>query len=79
MKVLSWNVQGFGGVEKRRKVKELIGRCDPDLVVLQETKKEVMHRNLVKWTVGPFVIKVDIYYCGGSIRGYSMYLESSLC
>lgn len=55
MLVLTWNVRGLGGLEKRRLVKEVIKGCNPDVVVIQETKKEVMPDCLVSWILGVYL------------------------
>lgn len=34
MKIISWNVRGLGGVEKRQAVKECIRKYNLDMVVL---------------------------------------------
>lgn len=52
MKIMSWNVRGLGGAEKRQVIKECIRRCNQDMVVLQETKKEKIVPALVRSTVG---------------------------
>jgi exonuclease III len=38
MKILSWNVRGLGGAEKRRDVRLLVGEKLPYILCLQETK-----------------------------------------
>jgi len=38
MKILSWNVRGLGGFEKRRKVCKLVREKQPFIVCIQETK-----------------------------------------
>ena len=40
MKILSWNVRGLGDPRKRGKVKEIILKVGPKIVMLQETKLE---------------------------------------
>lgn len=47
MKILSWNIRGGGSAGKRRAIKEVICRENPDLVVLQEVKKINIDRNFV--------------------------------
>lgn len=47
MKIISWNIRGLGGKQKRRLIKELLGIESPDLVVLQETKKEDINIKLM--------------------------------
>lgn len=42
----------LGGVEKRRLVKAAIKNCIPNVLVIQETKKEVMPSRLVRWILG---------------------------
>lgn len=43
MKMVSWNVRGLGGWEKRSKIKEFLLSCSPDIVLLQETKLQEVH------------------------------------
>jgi exonuclease III len=38
MKLVSWNVRGLGGPEKKREVRSLIKEKCPFIVCLQETK-----------------------------------------
>ena len=47
MKIFSWNIRGSGSSSKRRAVKEAICKVDPDIVVLQETKREEVNRSFV--------------------------------
>ena len=47
MKILTWNIRGSGSSDKRRIVKRLLCRVNPDLVVLQEVKREVADRQLI--------------------------------
>lgn len=35
MRIVSWKVRGVGGEEKRRVVKELVRRCNVDILCLQ--------------------------------------------
>ncbi|XP_077232581.1 uncharacterized protein LOC143869909 [Tasmannia lanceolata] len=48
MKTLSWNVNGLGSLAKRAQVKEMVNRCKPSLVCLQETKLEVIDKVTVQ-------------------------------
>ena len=41
MKVVSWNVRGLGGLEKRREERKLVGEKSPFILCLQETKLAV--------------------------------------
>ena len=41
MKLVSWNVRGLGGLEKRREVRRLVGEKSPFGLCLQETKLSV--------------------------------------
>ena len=51
MKIFSWNIRGSGSSSKRRAIKEAIGKANPDIVVLQEIKREE-----VSWSfVGEFM------------------------
>ena len=47
MKILSWNIRGSGSSCKRRAIKKTICNSSPDLVVLQEVKREVIDRAFV--------------------------------
>lgn len=40
MKIISWNIRGLGDRTKRRSIKELISKEKPDVVILQEVKRE---------------------------------------
>lgn len=41
MRLISWNVRGLGGLEKRREVRKLVGEKSPLILCLQETKVSV--------------------------------------
>jgi len=43
MQLLSWNVRGLGGMEKRREVRLLVAETRPHILCLQETKLPVFH------------------------------------
>ncbi|KAK9943830.1 hypothetical protein M0R45_009426 [Rubus argutus] len=47
MKIISWNIRGMGSRSKRRVIKEKILTSKADVVILQETRKEVIHRKLI--------------------------------
>jgi len=51
MKLISWNVQGLGSVEKRREVRKLVEEKKPLILCLQETKLAVCNDklNLLMW------------------------------
>ncbi|KAK2403399.1 DNA-(apurinic or apyrimidinic site) endonuclease [Trifolium repens] len=38
MKIISWNIRGLGGLEKRQEVHKLVGDLHPSILCLQETK-----------------------------------------
>ncbi|KAK9154956.1 hypothetical protein Sjap_002436 [Stephania japonica] len=44
MRIVSWNVRGINAVTKRREVKEEVRLMNPDILVIQETKKMVIDR-----------------------------------
>lgn len=52
MKILSWNVRGLGGVEKRRSIRDCIRKYRPDVIIFLETKKEVMKSRLIRSAIG---------------------------
>lgn len=41
MKIISWNVRGLGGVEKKREVSQMVREKCPLILCIQETKLEV--------------------------------------
>ncbi|XP_021820446.1 uncharacterized protein LOC110762145 [Prunus avium] len=47
MKIISWNIRGLGSKRKRLVLKEQLTRLRPDIVILQETKKQEIDRRLV--------------------------------
>ena len=47
MKIMIWNMRGCGSYRKRRSIKEVISKKDPNMVVLQEVKKETVDRRFV--------------------------------
>ena len=53
MKIINWNVRGLGSRNKRRMVKDFLRSANPDVVMIQETKKEKCDRRFVGsvWTV----------------------------
>ena len=53
MKIISWNIRGLGSRTKRRVVKDFLRLQNPDVVMFQETKREVCDRRFVGsvWSV----------------------------
>ena len=53
MKIINWNTRGLGSRNKRRVVKDFLRLENPDVVMIQETKKEKCDRRFVGsvWTV----------------------------
>ena len=47
MKILSWNTRGLGSKKKRRIVRRFLSSQSPDVVMLQETKREIWDRRFV--------------------------------
>ena len=47
MKILSWNTRGLGSKKKRRIVRRFLSTQNPDIVMLQETKRETWDRRFV--------------------------------
>ena len=52
MKIINWNIRGLGSRKKRRVVKDFLRHENPDVVMFQETKREVCDRRFVGsvWT-----------------------------
>ena len=62
MKILTWNIRGSGSSYKRRAIKKSICKLNPDLVVLQEIKREFIDRAFVGsiWrSRGQLVVQVE--------------------
>ncbi|KAJ9671263.1 hypothetical protein PVL29_027312 [Vitis rotundifolia] len=53
MKIISWNIRGLGSRNKRRVVKEFLRLQNLDVVMFQETKREVCDKRFVGsvWSV----------------------------
>ena len=47
MKIISWNIRGLGSRKKRRVVKDFLRFQNLDVVMFQETKREVCGRRFV--------------------------------
>ncbi|KAJ9691713.1 hypothetical protein PVL29_013791 [Vitis rotundifolia] len=52
MKIISWNIQGLGSRKKRRVVKDFLHHENSDVVMFQETKREVCDMRFISsvWT-----------------------------
>jgi len=53
MRLLSWNVCGLGGLEKRKEVKELVREKVPFVLYTQETKLQLIDDFLCTSIWGP--------------------------
>ncbi|KAJ9693369.1 hypothetical protein PVL29_012222 [Vitis rotundifolia] len=53
MKIISWNTRGLGSRKKRRVVIDFLRLENPDVVIIQETKKVECDRRFVGsvWTI----------------------------
>lgn len=40
MKIISWNIRGLGSRKKRKVVKDFLYHENPDIILLQETKRK---------------------------------------
>ena len=47
MKIISWNTRGLGSIKKRRVIKDFLCLENPDVVLLQETKRESCDQRFV--------------------------------
>ncbi|GLT48263.1 hypothetical protein SLA2020_218980 [Shorea laevis] len=69
MKVLSYNVRGLGGGGKKRDLREMITKENFDVVLVQETKMNVLDVRMSRaiWRVGDFdwMMKSAIGNLGG--------------
>ncbi|KAK2414609.1 DNA-(apurinic or apyrimidinic site) endonuclease [Trifolium repens] len=46
MKIVSWNIRGLGGLEKRKEVRKLVGELGPSILCLQKTKLQTFDASL---------------------------------
>ena len=61
MKIINWNVRGLGSRNKRRVVKDFMRSENPDVVMIQETKKVKYDRSL--WVVsGQLEIRNELLF-----------------
>lgn len=71
MKIISWNVRGLGGFEKRREVNQLVREKNPFILCLQESKLSVVNDLVCKalWNDSSvdFSFKPSIGASGGLI------------
>lgn len=53
MKIISWNVNGLGNQKKNSSIKNLLRKFQPEIILLQETKKEEITANCISsfWAV----------------------------
>lgn len=53
MKIISWNVKGLDSRDKHRVMKEMLKRENLDIIILQETKKQLVDRRIMGcvWSV----------------------------
>ena len=67
MKILSWNTRGLGSKKKRRIVRRFLSSQNPDVVMLQEKKREIWNKRFVSsvWK-GISVEWVALPACGAS-------------
>lgn len=47
MKIISWNFKGLDSRDKHRVMKEMLKRENLDIIIIQETKKEVVDRRIL--------------------------------
>lgn len=48
MKIVSWNIRGIGDQSKHLAIKRLIMKTNPELVLIQETKKDSIEIDIIK-------------------------------
>jgi len=70
MKIISWNIRGLGGFEKRREVSQLMREKKPFIVCFQETKLTVFDDVFHK-------IKLRDELCNFSFLFYFLRLDCS--
>lgn len=56
MKIISWNIGGLGKLRKRRLIKETIVEAAPNVIILQETEREVINRRVIGSSAGIVII-----------------------
>ncbi|KAH7666231.1 RNA-directed DNA polymerase protein [Dioscorea alata] len=69
MKILSWNVRGLGKPSKRHLVKEIISSSRSDIICLQETKLQDVHKSTWRTIGGVRLNSFDFLPAQGSAGG----------
>ena len=70
MKIISWNIRGLGSRKKMRVVKDFLRLQNPDVVMFQETKREVCDRRFVGsvWSIrNKEWVVIPVYGASGGI------------
>lgn len=69
MKILSWNVRGLGGPNKRHLVKDIILNANVDIICLQESKIQEIHSSIWRFIGGSCFITFDYIPLLGTVGG----------
>ena len=48
MKIVSWNTRGLNDSSKRAALKKFIKNCNPNVVIIQESKKDTVNSVFIK-------------------------------
>jgi exonuclease III len=67
-KIVSWNVRGMNEIEKRWKIRRLLREWKADIVCLQETKLEVISREVIRSVWGVYMLIGCIWGRGGLLE-----------
>ena len=71
IKIISWKVRGVNDLDKRKVIKNFLGRFRADLVCLQETKVQEMNLALVRSLGVGRRLNWEVLDADGSAGGYS--------
>ena len=69
MKIISWNVRGINGSNKRSRIHQFIESAKADIVLLQETKlsQDTFQKTMAKWPRWSSVHRPNIGTSGGLV------------
>lgn len=75
MQIISWNIRGMGSFVKKRILSKLVKRRKPDMVLLQETKLELVDRAIAQRIWGG--LNLDFVFSGsvGASGGFIDFVE----
>ena len=79
MRIIIWNVQGLGDVEKKQEVRKLVSDKIPSILYLQETKLTVIDELTCAALWGNLTYSYSFWSFVGGIWGFVGYMGLLCC